>query len=357
VAAARRAAGFTQEHLGQRIGVHRSAMARIENGQRQLDALELAGLAEALGRSVAWFVTAPPTLIASHRRATADDRSLVVLEDELEGVARDTELLLEIDELAPPEHPTPAVESLDDAISAARVARETIGHGEGPLHDLGRALEGLGLLVFSLDVGSGVGDGAYVRVGDVGVAVLNGEVAAGRRRFNAAHELGHHLIGDEYSADFAVGQSHEDRERLLDAFAIHFLAPNSSVHRRWEELTADEGIRSTLIRIAAEYRLSWSAACSHACNLGLIDAGRRAVLQERRPTTVDYLELGIGFEEELVPPWLPQNFAQAVVRAYRKNKIGADRAVELLRETISADDLPAPHELPMEALAGDFGRA
>lgn len=187
--------------------------------------------------------------------------------------------------------------------------------------------------------------------------MINGQVPPGRRRFNAAHELGHHLIGDEYSADFALGQTRQDRERLLDAFAVHFLARGSSVRQRWEALTGAEDERSALIRIAAEYRLSWSAACSHACNLGLIDADQRGVLQQRRPTTVDYVELGISFGEELVPPRIPQAFAQATLRAYRKNKIGADRAVELLRGTISADDLPAPYELPMEGLGVDFDRA
>lgn len=355
VAAARRAAGFTQEHLGERIGVHRSAMARIESGQRHLDALELAGLAEALGRSVSWFVTPPPTLIASHRSVAAEDRNLVVLEDELEAVARDVELLVGINELASAAPAISTVESLDDAVSAAHTARQALEE-EGPLLDLGETVERLGLLVFSLDLGSGVGDSAYVRVGDVGVTVINGNVPPARRRFNAAHELGHHLFGDEYSADFAVGQPHEDRERLIDAFAIHFLAPGSSVRRRWEELTAAEDDRSALIRIAAAYRLSWSAACSQACNLGLIDADRRAVLEQRRPTRADYVELGVNFGEELVPPRIPQAFGQAALRAYRRNKIGADRAVELLRGTINADDLPAPHELPMEALAVDFGR-
>lgn len=68
----------------------------------------------------------------------AEDRNLIALEDELE------------------------------AVSAAHVARGALGQAEGSLHHLETMVEDLGLLVFSIDLGSGVGDGAYVRVGDVG---------------------------------------------------------------------------------------------------------------------------------------------------------------------------------------------
>jgi hypothetical protein len=33
---------------------------------------------------------------------------------------------------------------------------------------------------------------------------------------------------------------------------------------------------------------------------------------------------------------------------------GADRAVELLRRTVTVDDLPQPYETPIEALAPEF---
>lgn len=354
VAAARGAAGLTQVEIADRLGVHRSAVARIEHGQRQLDALELTRLAETLGRSVAWFVTPPPPLVASHRTFPTDDRAATVLEDELETAARDVELLMEIDELAEVEHPEFRVRDVAEAEEAAGAARDALGDGGGPLHDLSNALQRLGLLVFSLDLGPHVIDGAYVRVGGLGVAVVNGLAEPGRRRFNAAHELGHHLLGDEYTADIGVGQSPAEHERLINAFAVHFLAPREEITQRWEALTGEHGDRAALLCIAAESRLSWTAVCTHACNLGLVDVDRRAVLEHRRPTRADYVELGIRFQEELEPPAVPDVFARACLRAYRHHKIGATRAVELLRGTVDTDELPLPQELPLDALRGDF---
>lgn len=356
VAFARRAAGFTQEELGRRIGINRSGVARIEAGQRQLDALELARLAEALGRSVAWFVSPAPPMVASHRRTQAEDEGVVQLEDELETAARDLQLLADINELPAPEVGAfdADIETFDDAENAARVAREQLDEAAGPLRDLQGIAERFGLYAFSLDLGPDVIDGAYVRVGDFGAAIVNGRMDSGRRRFNLAHELGHHLLADEYTTDFAIGEPKEGRERLINAFAIHFLAPREALLPRWEQLCRASDDRSALIRIAAEFRLSWSAACSQVRNVGLVDANRRAVLEQRRPTSVDYVELEVGFDEELVPPAVPRGFAQAALRAYRNHKIAEERTLELLRSTIASGDLPPARELPLDALRPEF---
>lgn len=358
VAAARTAAGFTQQELADRLGIHRSALTRIEQGQRQIDALELVGLAEALGRPVDWFVRLAPPTIASHRRVGGEDGNIDRLEDELESVARDVLLLHEIGELRPPQQShlsTEDLETLEEAEAAAVAAREMMAPDVGPLHDLQMLTEGVGLYAFSLDLGPTVIDGGYVRLNGLGAAVINGTVDAGRRRFSLAHELGHHLLADEYSTDFAIGRAREAREGLINAFAIHLLMPRRPVVQRWEQLHADgHDDREALITIAAEYRVSWSAACNQARTLGLVAAPERTRLLSQRPTTVDYIELGVQFAEELQPVSVPPGFARAALGAHRRYKIGRDRAVELLRGTVPSDDLPEPDELPMDALRDDF---
>lgn len=358
MAAARTAGGFTQQQLADRLGIHRSALTRIEQGQRQVDALELVRLAEALGRTVDWFLSAPPAAIASHRRTGADDENIERLEDELESVARDVQLLLEIGELRSPDPSRldiSGIETLEEAEAAAAAARELMPTDAGPIHDLQTEAESVGLYAFSIDLGPSVIDGGYVRLNGVGAAVVNGTADAGRRRFSLAHELGHHLLADEYSTDFAIGQAREDRERLLNAFAIHLLMPRTSLARRWEQLhSAGHQIRAALIAIAAEFRVSWTAACSQARNVGLLTAQEVERLIPQRPTTVDYIELGVHFGQELQPVSVPSGYARAVLRALRRYKIGRDRAIELLRGTVLPDELPEPDEVPIDALRSDF---
>ena len=138
-------------------------------------------------------------------------------------------------------------------------------------------------------------------------------------------------------------------------FAIHFLMPRESVHRRWRQLTQEwDEPRTRLVVLAAEYRVSWSAIISHAVTLDLISRQDRAALEARRPTAADYYETGARFAEELRPVSLAPAYSRAVIRAFRRSVISADRAVELLRGTIARDDLPRPHEVPMEALTGEF---
>ncbi len=356
VAAARIAAGFTQEQLAERLGLHRSALTRVEQGQRQIDALELIELAEALGRSAEWFVTSPPAMLASHRRERSEEVDVNRLEDRLEQFARDVELLLEIRELTPNvPRLSGGVDSLEAAESAAGEARELVGLHEGPAHDLQAICERTGLYSASLDLGPAVIDGGYVQMPGAGAAVVNGVVDPGRRRFNLAHELGHHLFADEYATDFAIGQSSDQRERLINAFAIHFLMPRSALMPNWEELRgAGLDTRGALIHVAAAFRVSWSAACTQARNLRLIDHETFTRFEFARPTAADYVELGVSFEAEMTPPKVSPAYARSVLRAHRNHKLGAIRAVELLRGTVRLDDLRQPAELPLDALRDDF---
>ncbi|MFY1695975.1 MULTISPECIES: hypothetical protein [unclassified Solwaraspora] len=74
------------------------------------------------------------------------------------------------------------------------------------------------------------------------------------------------------------------------------------------------------------------------------------LLQVQRPTAGDYLEVrGVRFVQELQPSALAPAYTQAAMRAYRRGVISADRVVELLHRTVTLDDLPSPHPMPIEA--------
>ncbi len=356
VVLARERAGFTQQQLGDRLGLHRSAITRVERGQRQLDALELAQIADQLGRSVEWFLTEPPAMIASHRIGLSDDADVRGLEEQLERVASDVELLTEVGALTLTSSALPeGVTSVEQAEDAALAARVLLGCESGPLLELQSLVEPLGLLAFSFSLGPSIIDGGYVRVGDTGVALVNGTADPGRRRFTLAHELGHHLLSDEYTPDVGLNSTRSERERLINAFAVHLLMPRASVQQRWEELaTSGADSRRRLIVIAAEYRVSWTAALTQAVTLRLITRDEIGLLDAQRPTPADYFELGVRFTSELDAVALSPAYAQASIRAYRRGVISADRAVELLHGTVTSDDLPRPLEMPIDALAAEF---
>jgi Zn-dependent peptidase ImmA (M78 family) len=69
------------------------------------------------------------------------------------------------------------------------------------------------------------GDGASVVDGNIAAAVISLRGDHGRRRATAAHELGHLVVGDEYSSDLGVHASRDVREAVIDAFAAELLLP------------------------------------------------------------------------------------------------------------------------------------
>lgn len=356
MAEARQAAHLTQEDLAEALGLDRTAITKIEAGRRQLGALELLNIASTLRRLPEWFVSIPPPAVVSRRAERMEGATFRDIDALIEELARDVELLVEVDELRPPATPAlsgPVVD-LQGAEGAAALARLTLDCPTGPLLELQSACERLGLYGFSLDVGHPSFDGAYVGLDRGGVALVSGAVNPGRRRFNLAHELGHHVLADEYSNDFALGESKDDSEKIINAFAVHLLMPRDSITQDWAKLEGEEHPREALVTLAARYRVSWSAACNHLLNLGILQGSIGQQLLRQSPTRADYVESGVIFVEELAPPSVPPTFGQAAIRAFRKQKLGPRRVIELLRGTISEDELPPPHQVPLDAFRGEL---
>ncbi|WP_433491232.1 helix-turn-helix domain-containing protein [Nocardia grenadensis] len=55
IAAARKDRNLTQDHLASRVGIERTALGRIEKGERKVSAVELVDLAAVLEIPLAWL--------------------------------------------------------------------------------------------------------------------------------------------------------------------------------------------------------------------------------------------------------------------------------------------------------------
>jgi Zn-dependent peptidase ImmA (M78 family)/DNA-binding XRE family transcriptional regulator len=354
IAEARRVAGITQEQLAEDAGFDRTALSKIETGRRQINSLELARLAQALRRPLEWFVVEPPPAILSWRARRASSVETSSTELLLEDLASDVELLQELEVLQEPVSRTPVdLASAEAAVAAADAIRQELALGDGPI-DLLEVSGRLGLYAFLLDLEEDEVDGAYLALEKGGVAVINGRNEPGRRRFTLAHEIGHYLAQDEYSADSSIGTSTSDKESLIDVFAIHLQLPSAVAESEWSELHGDDRPREVAMILAARFRLSWSAVCAQLRNLELISQQEFARLLRDPPTRADWAELGIILTPALDAPVVPPAFASAVVRAYKKYDLTAERAVEMLRGTVSASELPVPPSVPLEALTPEI---
>lgn len=344
---AREDAGFTQAELARELGLDRTAVAKIESGRRKVSATELVRLAAVLDRPIDWFVLESPPAVVSRRADPAVGGRSRLLDRRIERLARDASFLesegvlpgVEVGRLDMPE-------TVEAAEIAAGQTRTWMGASPGPLLDMQRQCEAVGLLAFSLALGEEGRDGAYVAVERWGVALINGDVDPGRRRFNLAHELGHHLFADAYAPEVTVSPGVET-ERMINAFAVHLLLPRAGVIEVWRSL---DDPRLAAAAVAVRFRASWTAVCAQLRNLGLIDTDRRAALTADPPTAADFIELGERWVSELDPPSVPPEYGRRVLAAYRDGRLTASRTTELLWGTVREEELPERRAIPLRGL-------
>lgn len=352
IAEGRRLAHRTQEDLAAAVGLPRTALTKIEAGARRVEALELASLARELGLPLRWFVEEGQPLLQSRREgrpAAVVSPPVDLLLERLVAAAEQVEGWVD----PPAKLGLPRPGTLDDAVRAAVDVRKELENPSAPVNDLARACDRVGLWAFSLEVQDDEFDGASVALRRWNLALVNGRADSGRRRWTLAHELGHALFNDEYVIHRG-DQGPDDMERLIDVFAAHLLLPDSGLLECWTELNGPEGPRQTLLRIAADYRVSWSVATARAQQVGLIDAELEQELRQRVPRGGEFLEHGIFLVEDLQPPSVPPSYTKAVLAAYRRHHLSPERTVELLWGALDPAQLPERDELPLDEYVRDL---
>lgn len=351
IADARAAAGFTQSDLASKLNLDRTAITKIESGDRKVDSFELARIAEVLRRPTTWFLmTRLPNVISRREARDGIERAADV---DLEILAADVEQLTEMKLLHPVNWQLldTAVESVDAAEEVAGLVRSQLGTLSDPIIDLVDHVERLGLYAFVLELEEEV-EGTYLALESCGVALIHGSSNVGKRRFTLAHELGHHILQDDYSSEWVAGL--DERERMISAFAIHFLAPRAGIKVRWDSLGGQVDAWNAAVHIAADFGLSWSAMTAHLRNLSFIDRDTFEKLRSQIPGRLDFLERGLTVHNSVPCPSLPPGFIAAVTKGYRHRKLSSARALELLRGVAKEEDLPTLHDVPLDAMYADF---
>lgn len=340
VARAREDAGITQGKMAELVGIERSALSRAEKGERKLTVTEMVAIAEALRRPLAFFVNDPlPTVISRRSDPTLPHETTKALDDEIEMFAGDALMLLNQGLLKPAgREPAATPQTHLVAEQLARDTRNRLGLTDQPIYDLAHVCERLGLYTYAAPLGENGPDGGCVEVdgdtGSIAVAVVNGHARSGRRRMTLAHELGHWVCGDAY--DHAAG---EDCEKMISSFAIHFLAPRSGVVSVWND-RRDWSVRDRALAVGSTFRLSWTAVVGQLKNLELITYEVFEQLREHEPRSGDYVRLELSWDDEPKAPYLSPAFAAACVQGYTTRQLTAARTIELLRATMTRDQLP-----------------
>ncbi|NEC63818.1 XRE family transcriptional regulator [Streptomyces sp. SID9727] len=350
---ARKRAGMSQEELGQAVGIERTAVNKVEGGVRRVTALELSDIAGALGVRMFTFFEEPVPALVSHRSSQGLDTVDSQVDALLANLAGEVEFVdsLGVQELgldaaaavAQAGIVPPSTNSEAEALAAK--ARELMGLSVGePISQLCERVAGVGLLAFSRNIGEDTADAGTILLRRGGVSLVNSYMKVGRRRLALAHELGHYLIADDYTVDWRVA-AHSDcdvpMESRLDRFARALLLPGDAVGRGWQQKVRLHDERSAAILLASEFRVDMATLATRLKELGLADNETTGSVRKFRTNQADIVEMNLHVPlEELDGTTVPRNFARAVLRLVRDERISRDRALDLLQGTFGETDLP-----------------
>jgi len=117
----------------------------------------------------------------------------------------------------------------ESGVDLATRVRNKMKLGQGPVPSVIRLLEKFGIRVIQLKSEARI-DGLAAMYGNSPVIALNPLATNDRFRFNAAHELGHHLFADWEAED---GKDHDGDDRAHE-FASHLLIPNSEIENAFK---------------------------------------------------------------------------------------------------------------------------
>ena len=280
VAEAREAAGRSQSDLAEAVGLGQSAVSRIETGERSLDSIELAAIADSLGVSVLDLLQSQPLAqslrVAARSQHVANPASLDRAIDRVADIA-EIALAVGIDETPSTPACAPARASgIDRARRLAEALREEWGLDDDPLPDLYGLIEDRARIYVVLEpLVDGV-DGLCARTDDLVVILVDSSAIYGRQRFTAAHELCHFLTGDGaplHVDETLFGQG--DGEMHANAFAAHFLMPQKGIERYLRGRHVDGHVATEL---QYTFGVSLDALLWHLKNLALIDEATRQQL-------------------------------------------------------------------------------
>ena len=323
----------TQAAAAVSLGMSRTTLVAIEQGQRRARLIELQEFANLYKTSINELLrqeAVKVNLLPQFRRLTNTEDSDVsvaaVLLNDLVKAEVELEALLGITRVAtyPPESPILPGDVKAQAEQDATDLRQWLGLGLNPLTDIVSVLElQLGARVYVRRLPTKI-SGLFAFDDAVGPCILlNANHPRDRRANTAGHETGH-FISTRRAADILEDATFEGarEERYANAFGRALLMPARAVKQKFQDITAGAGelTRRHIIVLANYFGVSREALVRRLEELGLV-----------KRDSWEYFQLNGGITIEQVRQVLGH-----IPRDERKDD--ADRPVSL-RMSIMADEV------------------
>lgn len=275
-----------QADAAESVGLSRTTLIAIEQGQRKVRIDELRKLAALYKMSINELMRQE----AIHANLTPKFRKLFQQEDDaieravkqLEDLARaevELEQLLGVQSLRnyPPERPILPGDVRAQAEQDALELRQRLGLGLSPISDIVTLLElELGVRVYIRRIDGGI-SGLFAYDEALGACILlNGNHPRDRRAQTAAHELGHLVSTRREPEVLQEGVTENSREeRYANTFGRAFMTPARAVMQKFKEITvgSEKLTRRHVIVLAHFFGVSREAIVRRLEELKLAKSG------------------------------------------------------------------------------------
>jgi Zn-dependent peptidase ImmA (M78 family)/DNA-binding XRE family transcriptional regulator len=279
--------GFTQERLGEEIGVTRQTIAAWENGEREPSPVQLINMSRVMGVSIELLLGTPLAQnnefqeILSTLLFRADEPSTLTphVRDHLTQKVSEyatLEKLVGESPVSPGQYPLEGYDE-DSVEDLSKEVRSWLGVGESaPLGDTISLIESKGLKVVQYPLSEKIsGFSAYTE--DWGcVIVINDKHPTERKFFTALHELAHLILHRrEYRQPPVRTKSSDPREKAANHLAGAVLLPKIVVHRELRSYRHQWLPEPLLADIKLRYSVSLRTTLYRAEQIGIITKQQR----------------------------------------------------------------------------------
>jgi Zn-dependent peptidase ImmA (M78 family)/transcriptional regulator with XRE-family HTH domain len=346
---ARKARGLTQQDVAKDLGIARTTVTAIEQGERRVRPEELIRLSKLYGQGVNELIrdreVAEEFAIQFRAAIAQAGRHQTELARAIQEFQQLCEDYLELEQLCgapltrnyPPPYPIEGISPEEAAEDIASAERNRLGLGDGPVLRLREILESdIGLRIVYPRLPSHIaGMFAYTeRLG--GCIAINAMHPEERQRWSLGHEYSHFLTNrfrPEVSVMF-VYERVPASERFADAFAGTFLMPSNGLKRRFHELSRLRQGKITpaeLCRLAHYYFVSVEALTRQLESLHLLPSGtwdrlRDSGFKVREAQTILELE-----PHPRANHLLPLRYQYLAVEAYQRGDLTEGQLARFLR--------------------------
>ncbi len=346
---ARKQSRLRQEDVAQIIGVARTTITAIENGERRIRAEELVKLARAYERSISDFLRARPAIPAftsvqfrapvtqTSQEQEEINISISIMEDlcrdylELEGIVGQP-----LVRTYPSEYQRSGTSLEAEAEALAQSERNRLGLGDGPISLLRDILEqDVGLRIFYVPLRRTKLSAIYYYSDKLGgCIVVNSDHKEDRRRMSLSHDYCH-FLSDRRKPTIAYENTYQrvpESERFADAFARYFLMPTNNVVQRFNDIKRQGPIKTRdLLSLANRYGVSLDAMVLRLEDLRLLKAGALDKIKGSN-FKIREAQQELGLEE--IPgrrDMFPLHYRRLAVEAFQQGHISEGRLARYLR--------------------------